>query len=49
MKIDERQKEQNNLLTDMKHQQGKILDESVVLNRTLTKIFGTIVQPTEGK
>ncbi len=49
MKIDERQKEQNNLLTDMKHQQEKILDELNVLNRTLTKIFGTVVQPTEGK
>jgi hypothetical protein len=49
IKFDERQKEQNNLLADMKDQQGKILNELVALNQILSKIFGSVVQPAEGK
>jgi hypothetical protein len=49
IKIDERQKKQNNFLADVKDQKEKILNELVALNQMLSKIFGLVVQPAEGK
>jgi hypothetical protein len=45
IKMEERQKEQNNYLVEMKVQQRMILNELITLNRNLSKICGSGRQP----